>query len=54
MIFRLISDPRIFNVVILIMFAAATIRWGFNGNMKQTVYWASAFVLNYAVTFMKD
>jgi hypothetical protein len=47
---RLISDPRFFNWLILILFAAASIRWAFARNWTQSGYWASALLLNIFVT----
>ena len=52
-ILKLASDPRAFNVVILILFAITAIRWAFAKQWGQCVYWSSAFVLNFAVTFMR-
>lgn len=49
---KLLSDPRLFNYLILILFALATIRWSFAGDWKQAGYWASALVLNIFVTAM--
>jgi hypothetical protein len=45
-------DPRLFNVVIILMFIAAAVRWAFERNWPQSVYWLSAAVLNAAVTMM--
>jgi hypothetical protein len=43
-------DPRAFNVLIILLFIAAAIRWAFAGNWPQAGYWASAAVLNVFVT----
>lgn len=43
-------DPRLFNILIIVMFIAAAIRWGFVGNWPQSIYWIAAAVLNVAVT----
>ena len=48
----LISDPRFFPVVIMILFACAAIRYAIAKNWGQALYWGSALVLNIAVTFM--
>jgi hypothetical protein len=45
-----ILDPRAFNVLIILLFIAAAIRWAFAGNWPQAGYWASAAVLNVFVT----
>jgi hypothetical protein len=47
-------DPRIFNIAIIVLFAMATVRWAIDGNLKQTLYWAGALLINVAVTFLKD
>lgn len=49
-----ITDPRLFNIVILILFGITTLRWACAGNLKQTLYFGGAFVLNYAITFLPD
>lgn len=45
-------DPRAFNVLIIILFLAAAVRWAYAGNWPQSGYWASAAVLNIFVTTM--
>jgi hypothetical protein len=45
-------DPRAFNVLILILFAAAAIRWAVAGNWLQALYFLCAFGLNISVTWM--
>ena len=42
-------DPRIFNVAIIVLFVAATVRWAFAGDFMQAMYWLGATVLNVAV-----
>lgn len=49
---NVLLDPKIFNYLIIAMFAAAAIRWAFAGNWPQSGYWASAAVLNIFVTAM--
>jgi hypothetical protein len=34
--------------------ALAAIRWGFAGNLKQSLYWALASGINAIVTFLPD
>lgn len=45
-----LMDPRAFNVLIIVLFLAAAVRWGFAGNWPQAGYWASAALLNVFVT----
>ncbi|MES2877537.1 MAG: hypothetical protein V4713_03875 [Pseudomonadota bacterium] len=47
-----LADPRAFSVIILILFALATIRYAFAGDWAQVIYNGCAFGLNVAVTFM--
>lgn len=47
----LIKHPRFFDVLILALFAGASLRWLIEGNSTRSIYWAAAFVLNYAVSF---
>jgi hypothetical protein len=48
-----ILDPKIFNYLILGLFAFAVIRWAIERNWGQAIYWAGALILNLAVTFME-
>jgi len=48
---NVLLDPRVFNIVLLALFGLATIRWAFAENWAQTLYFAGAFALNWAVTF---
>jgi hypothetical protein len=51
---RWITDPRFFSAIIVVLFAAATVRWAFARDLKQTLYWGGAFLVNYAVVFMRE
>lgn len=51
---RWLADPRFFSAIIVIMFALATIRWAMFGDLKQSLYWGGGFILNFAITFLKD
>jgi hypothetical protein len=46
------TDPRAFNILIIVMFLAASIRWACAGGWMQAGYWLSAAVLNVFVTAM--
>lgn len=45
-----VYDPRFFNVLIIVLFVAAAVRWAFAGNWPQAGYWISAALLNVFVT----
>lgn len=47
----LFGDPRVFNYLILALFALNAIWWGLHGKGGDALYWASAFTLNLAITF---
>lgn len=47
----LLSDPKIFNYVILILFLCSTVRWIVAGSWGDALYWFSSFLINVAVTW---
>jgi Flp pilus assembly protein protease CpaA len=49
---NMLLDPRFFNVIIILMFITASLRWAYEKNWAQATYWCAAAVLNVAVTFM--
>ncbi len=48
---NILLDPRIFNYMILILFALATVRWTIAGQYWEALYWFGALILNIAVTY---
>lgn len=51
---KYITDPRFFNVVILILYFLNCCRWAYHGKTGEAVYWFGAFVITYAVTFLMN
>jgi hypothetical protein len=51
---KILTDPRVFSVCIVVLFALATMRYAFARDLKQTLYWGGGFILNFAVTFLAD
>lgn len=51
MIKTIILDPRIFNYVILTLYALNSCRWAINGSWADVFYWLSAFAITATVTF---
>lgn len=49
---NILTNPAVFNWLIIAMFIAAAIRWACAGNLPQTVYWIAGACLNIAVLFM--
>jgi len=47
-----LTRPEAFNVLIIVLFICAAIRWGFAGNWPQCGYWLSAALLNICITMM--
>lgn len=46
-----LSDPHLFNYLILAMFVLAALRWTWAGNWGQALYWYSSATLTVAVTW---
>jgi hypothetical protein len=44
-------DPRIFNYVILSLYALNALRWAFNQSWADVSYWLSAFAITATVTW---
>ena len=44
-------NPKIFPTILIILDLCASIVWFMNGDIRKTIYWASAAVLTMAVTF---
>lgn len=47
-------EPKITNYLLLALYFLGTIRWAFEQNWAQTVYWLGAFILTISVTFMME
>lgn len=50
---RLLTDPRAFNYLIMALYALAATRWFFAGRFGDGMYWVSAFMITFTVTFLK-
>lgn len=44
-------DPKIFNYVILALYAANAARWAAQGSWGDVAYWSGAFWITSAVTW---
>lgn len=49
---RWLLDPRIFNLVILTLYACNIVRWAVARSVGDTVYRIGAFIITGAVTFL--
>lgn len=47
----LLLDPRIFNYVIMGLYALNVIRWGIARSWVDAIYWGSALSLTMCITF---
>ena len=48
---NLITDPKAFNYLIMVLYFMNSIRWAFAGNYADVCYWLSAFAITATVTF---
>jgi hypothetical protein len=49
---RILSDPKLFNCIILGLYTCAAIRWFVAGRFGDGMYWVSAFMITFTVTFL--
>jgi len=47
----LLSDPKVFNYLIMSLYILNSIRWAAHGNWADVCYWASAFAITATVTW---
>jgi hypothetical protein len=45
------SDPKVFNYIIMVLYVLNAGRWAFHGNWADTAYWLSAFSITATVTW---
>lgn len=48
---RLLMDPRVFNYIIMALYAASALRWACAGRYADMCYWLSALAITATVTF---
>jgi hypothetical protein len=48
---RILSDPAVFNYVIMSLYAMNAARWAFHGGWADACYWLSALAITATVTF---
>ena len=48
---RLLTDPRIFNYIIMCLYTLNACRWAINKSVADTCYWISALGITLTVTF---
>lgn len=47
----MLKDPRVFNYVIMSLYALNSARWAVDGKWADVCYWLSAFAITATVTF---
>lgn len=47
----LLADPKVFNYVIMGLYATNALRWLWHGNPADTCYWLSALAITATVTW---
>lgn len=48
---RWLLDPKVFNYLIVLLYACSAIRWAIEGKWVDVLYWVSAIGITLAVTF---
>lgn len=48
---NIISDPKAFNYLIMVLYMLNSIRWLVHGNYADACYWLSALAITATVTF---
>lgn len=48
----MLSDPRVFNYLIMVLYALNAARWAWHGNLADVCYWLSALAITATVTFL--
>jgi hypothetical protein len=49
---KLLTDPRIFNFLIMALYLCSAVRWAFAGRIADVCYWLSALAITATVTFL--
>ena len=48
---NILTDPKIFNYVIMVLYILNAVRWLFHGSYADACYWVSAFFITATVTW---
>lgn len=52
MLTSLLNDPKIFNYLIMVLYALNSARWAYQRNLADCCYWLSALGITATVTFL--
>jgi hypothetical protein len=47
-----LADPKLFNYVIMVLYALNAGRWAWHGSLADVCYWLSALAITATVTFL--
>ena len=47
----ILLDPRIFNYVLMVLYAANLVRWAIQRSWSDAFYWTGALIINAAITW---
>lgn len=47
----ILSDPRVFNYLIMSLYVINSVRWFVHGSYGDAAYWLSAFAITASVTW---
>ena len=50
----LLLDPRVFNYLIMVLYALNAARWAWDGKVADVCYWLSALAITATVTFLYE
>jgi hypothetical protein len=48
----LLTDPKVFNYVIMVLYTLNALRWAVEGKIADVCYWLSALAITATVTFL--
>lgn len=48
----ILTDPKFFNYVIMVLYALNAARWAYHKSLADTCYWISALAITATVTFL--
>ena len=47
----MLTDPRLFNYIIMVVFLLAAARWAYERQWADVIYWVCSFGLTAAITW---
>jgi hypothetical protein len=50
----MLADPKIFNYIIMVLYALNAARWAWHRSVADACYWLSALAITLTVTFLYE